>query len=166
MFFNKIPQLTYKEVITGLKKLGFQKQPNKSTAHQQWVADNPFRKVTVDKHIAPFDVRLVKSMANQAGINVKEFCRYCKDKKYLPSLFYGFQYSDKPDTLTGKPNAKTGKQSIAGESMVFLSEEKLKTWVKDNDKSRVAVPLSEFRRLNRGLNIEEFNALIESSKQK
>ena len=83
MFFNqKIPQLTYKEVITGLKKLGFAKQANKSTAHEQWVADNPFRKVTVDKHIAPFDAYLVKSMAKQAGLNVKEFCQYCKDKNY------------------------------------------------------------------------------------
>jgi len=85
MFSNKkITPLTYKEVITGLKKLGFYKQPNKSTAHEQWVTDTPFKKVTVDKHTAPFDVYLIKSMAKQAGLEVKEFCRYCKDKKYPP----------------------------------------------------------------------------------
>ena len=81
-FFNKIPELTYSEVTTGLKKLGFIKRKNKSTAHEQWVAENPFRKVTVDKHTAPFSRFLVKSMAEQAELSVREFCRYCQDKKY------------------------------------------------------------------------------------
>jgi predicted RNA binding protein YcfA (HicA-like mRNA interferase family) len=76
--------LSYNEVITGLEKLGFSKRKNKSTAHEQWVADDPFRKVTVDKHIAPFSAELVKSMAKQAGISDREFCRLCKDKKYYP----------------------------------------------------------------------------------
>jgi len=84
MFFKKIPQLKYNEVVRGLKKLGFYKRANKSTAHEQWVADDPFRKVTVDKHVAPFAVQLVKSMAKQAGVSVKHFCRLCKDKKYKP----------------------------------------------------------------------------------
>jgi len=84
MFFRKIPQLTYREVVTGLKKLGFAQRKNKSTAHEQWVADNPFRKVTVDKHIAPFSITLVHSMAKQADVSTKEFCRLCKDKKYFP----------------------------------------------------------------------------------
>lgn len=84
MFFKKVPQLKYAEVVSGLKKLGFEKRKNKSTAHEQWVCGNPFRKVTVDKHMAPFSVELVKSMANQANVSVKEFCRLCKDKKYTP----------------------------------------------------------------------------------
>ncbi len=84
MFFKKLPQLTYQEVVRGLIKLGFSKRPNKSTAHEQWVAEDPFRKVTVDKHIAPFSQILVKSMAKQANVEVKEFCRLCKDKKYAP----------------------------------------------------------------------------------
>jgi predicted RNA binding protein YcfA (HicA-like mRNA interferase family) len=82
MFFQKVPELTYKEVITGLKKLGFYQRANKSTAHEQWVTDEPFRKVTVDKHLSPFNVILVQSMAKQAGLEVKEFCRFCKDKNY------------------------------------------------------------------------------------
>lgn len=82
MFFQKVPELTYKEVITGLKKLGFYQRANKSTAHEQWVTDDPFKKVTVDKHLSPFNVVLVQSMAKQAGLNVREFCRYCKDKNY------------------------------------------------------------------------------------
>jgi len=84
MFFRKIPQLTYNKVVTGLKKLGFTKRANKSIAHEQWVADSPFRKVTVDKHIAPFSTILVHSMAKQAGVSPKEFCQLCKDKKYFP----------------------------------------------------------------------------------
>lgn len=80
--FNRLPQLTYTEVVSGLKKLGFSKRKNKSTAHEQWVASDPFRKVTVDKHIAPFTRELVKAMANQAGVSAKEFCRLCKDKNY------------------------------------------------------------------------------------
>ncbi|TQQ58976.1 type II toxin-antitoxin system HicA family toxin [Vibrio cholerae] len=83
--FLKIPHLTYKEVVLGLKKLGFTKRKNKSTAHEQWVADDPFRKVTVDKHIAPFGKDLVKSMANQAQVSVREFCKLCKEKKYRPN---------------------------------------------------------------------------------
>ena len=75
MFFKKTPQLKYSEVVKGLKKLGFCKRPNKSTAHEQWVSDNPFRKVTVDKHISPFSVLLVKSMAKQADVSAKELDR-------------------------------------------------------------------------------------------
>lgn len=82
--FTKIPELKYSEVVRGLKKLNFTKRKNKSTAHEQWVSDNPFRKVTVDKHLAPFSVQLTKAMAKQAGVSTKEFCRLCKDKKYLP----------------------------------------------------------------------------------
>ncbi|MCB2263311.1 MAG: type II toxin-antitoxin system HicA family toxin [Candidatus Thiosymbion ectosymbiont of Robbea hypermnestra] len=86
MFIKKVPELTYKEVVTGLKKLGFKKQPGKSTAHEQWkTADSfPSKKVTVDKHLAPFDKELVHAMAKQAGVPVREFCRLCKDKKYRP----------------------------------------------------------------------------------
>ncbi|WP_394239845.1 type II toxin-antitoxin system HicA family toxin [Vibrio astriarenae] len=84
MFFKKLPQLKYDEVVRGLKKLGFTQRPQKSTAHEQWVADDPFRKVTVDKHLAPFSVQLVKSMAKQAQVPAREFCRLCKDKKYSP----------------------------------------------------------------------------------
>jgi predicted RNA binding protein YcfA (HicA-like mRNA interferase family) len=82
MFFQKIPELSYREVVTGLKKLGFHLEPKKSTGHEQWETDNPFRKVTVSKHLAPYGKRLVKAMAEQAGLDVKEFCRYCKDKNY------------------------------------------------------------------------------------
>ncbi len=84
MLFDRIPPLTYKEVATGLKKLGFALQPKKSTGHEQWVAENPFRKVTVSKHLAPFSKKLVQFMAKQAGISAKEFCLYCKDKNYPP----------------------------------------------------------------------------------
>ena len=84
MLFKKLPPLSYREVIVGLKKLDFSKRKNKSTAHEQWVADNPFRKVTVDKHVAPFSIQLVKSMAKQANIPAKEFCSLCKDKKHFP----------------------------------------------------------------------------------
>lgn len=80
MFFQKIPELSYKEVVTGLKKLGFQLEPKKSTGHEQWALGN--KKVTVAKHSSPFDVFLVKLMAKQAGLDAKEFCRYCKDKDY------------------------------------------------------------------------------------
>lgn len=82
MIFKKVPELTYKEVITGLKKLGFQLEPKKSTGHEQWTTNNPKRKVTVSKHLAPFDAYMVKLMADQTGLPVREFCRYCKDKNY------------------------------------------------------------------------------------
>jgi predicted RNA binding protein YcfA (HicA-like mRNA interferase family) len=34
VIFQKIPELSYKEVVTGLKKLGFQLEPKKSTGHE------------------------------------------------------------------------------------------------------------------------------------
>ena len=80
--FKRIPELKYSEVARGLKKLGFTKRPNKSTAHEQWVAQDPFRKVTVDKHVAPFSKTLISSMAKQANLPIREFCRICKDKKF------------------------------------------------------------------------------------
>lgn len=86
MFFKKAPEPTYKDVVTGLKKLGFKKEPSKSTAHEQWKVEGPFRlkKATVDKHLAPFNKELVHAMAKQAGVPAREFCRLCKDKKYRP----------------------------------------------------------------------------------
>jgi predicted RNA binding protein YcfA (HicA-like mRNA interferase family) len=69
------PPLTYQDVIAILKKFGFEKRPNKSTAHEQWVAQDPFRKVTVDKHLQPFSQNLISSMAKQAGVTKKEFYR-------------------------------------------------------------------------------------------
>jgi predicted RNA binding protein YcfA (HicA-like mRNA interferase family) len=65
--------LSYKQVVWVLKKLGFEQRPNKATSHEQWVAQNPFRKVTVDKHEQPFGMDLVSSMARQAGVSKKEF---------------------------------------------------------------------------------------------
>jgi predicted RNA binding protein YcfA (HicA-like mRNA interferase family) len=79
MFFKKVPELTYREVVKGLKSLNFKKQKNKSTAHEQWETENPFRKVTVDKHLSPFSRKLVHAMAKQAEVDVREFCRRCKE---------------------------------------------------------------------------------------
>lgn len=64
--------LTYREVIAVLKKLGF-KLRNQEGSHEQWVADDPFRKVTVDKPKAPFHGDIMASMCRQAGLTKRQF---------------------------------------------------------------------------------------------
>jgi predicted RNA binding protein YcfA (HicA-like mRNA interferase family) len=61
------------EVRRILKALGFTLKPTKSTGHEHWVKDDPFRKVTMSPHSEPFDDFIVSSMARQAGVSVREF---------------------------------------------------------------------------------------------
>lgn len=61
------------EVRKILKALGFQPRPIKGTGHEHWVAEDPFRKVTLSAHNEPFDDFIVSSMARQAGVSVKTF---------------------------------------------------------------------------------------------
>ncbi len=76
---GQFPPLTYKDVIRGLKRMGFEPRPQKSTSHEQWVKETPSgrRKVTVDKPKAPFSQILISSMASQAGVSKKEFYSKC-----------------------------------------------------------------------------------------
>lgn len=64
--------LTAKEVRAILKNLGFRHR-NTEGSHEQWVKDDPFRKVTVDPPKAPFGDTLIQSMARQAGVSVRAF---------------------------------------------------------------------------------------------
>lgn len=66
--------LTAREVRSILKTLGF---VHRSTTggHEQWTRDDPkpFRKVTLAAHNEPFVDTIVRFMATQAGVTVKEF---------------------------------------------------------------------------------------------
>ncbi|MDR1842303.1 MAG: type II toxin-antitoxin system HicA family toxin [Citrobacter amalonaticus] len=81
MFGKRITPITYKEVVTALRSLGFEMVPKKATAHEKWVleANGRRRVVIVDKHIAPFDKRLIKLMAQEAGMSTKDFHQLCKN---------------------------------------------------------------------------------------
>jgi predicted RNA binding protein YcfA (HicA-like mRNA interferase family) len=73
MVFGRHRPLTYREVITVLKKLGFSFR-NQEGSHEQWVREgDPFRKVTVDKPKAPFHGDLIKYMSLQAGVTKRKF---------------------------------------------------------------------------------------------
>lgn len=73
MGFGRHRPLTYREVISVLKKLGFRFR-NQEGSHEQWVNDgDPFRKVTVDKPKSPFHGDLIKYMSLQAGVSKKDF---------------------------------------------------------------------------------------------
>lgn len=76
---SKFPPLDYRDVIRGLKKLGFEMRPKKATAHEQWAKESGGRlyKVTVDKHLEPFGPMLIQSMASQAGVSKKAFYEAC-----------------------------------------------------------------------------------------
>ncbi len=71
-WLGKYRPLTYREVTGVLKKLGF-KFRNQEGSHEQWVADDPYRKVTVDKPKAPFHGDLIKFMCMQAKVTKKHF---------------------------------------------------------------------------------------------
>lgn len=66
--------LTAKEVRQIAKNLGFVKGST-SGGHEHWTRaePKPFRKITIDAHIAPFSDYLIKCMAGQAGVSVSEF---------------------------------------------------------------------------------------------
>ena len=67
------PPLTCKEVKKILKNLGFTFRDQSGTSHENWVKENPFRKVTVDCPKAPFSPMLIEAMARQAGVSKKQF---------------------------------------------------------------------------------------------
>jgi predicted RNA binding protein YcfA (HicA-like mRNA interferase family) len=73
------PPLTYRDVIRGLKKLGFEQRPTKATSHEHWIkiVAGHLYKVTVDKPKEPFGQDLIRSMASQAGVNKKDFYKAC-----------------------------------------------------------------------------------------
>ncbi|MFI8479623.1 type II toxin-antitoxin system HicA family toxin [Pseudomonas sp. NPDC078700] len=72
MGFGRHRPLTYREVTGVLKKLGFTFR-NQEGSHEQWVAEDPFRKVTVDKPKAPFCRDLIMYMCLQAKVSKKTF---------------------------------------------------------------------------------------------
>ena len=67
-------RLTAKEVRRIVKALGFRHQSDEG-GHEHWIRDHPhpFRKVTISAHVAPFGHDLIRYMANQAGVSVREF---------------------------------------------------------------------------------------------
>ncbi|HEX5960977.1 MAG TPA: type II toxin-antitoxin system HicA family toxin [Rhodanobacteraceae bacterium] len=58
-----------------LKLLGFQPLPTHGGSHEKFgmVARGQVRRVTVDCPKAPFSRDLIRSMASQAGLSVREF---------------------------------------------------------------------------------------------
>jgi hypothetical protein len=66
--------LTAKEVRTIAKNLGFAYR-NTEGGHEHWIRREPlpFRKMTIDSHLAPFSQTLIRYMAMQAGVSVREF---------------------------------------------------------------------------------------------
>jgi hypothetical protein len=68
--------LTARDIRRILKNLKFEYR-NTEGGHEQWVrkAPPPFRKVTLDAHLEPFIDTLVRYMAHQAGVSVRDFYR-------------------------------------------------------------------------------------------
>jgi Predicted periplasmic or secreted lipoprotein len=66
--------VTYRDFVRVLAHLGFQQRSSAGGSHEQWVHDGPpFRKVTVDKHHAPFHRTLLKLMLAQAQLSKDRF---------------------------------------------------------------------------------------------
>lgn len=66
--------LTAKEVRRIARNLGFRHRET-TGGHEQWVRDAPppFRKLTISAHNEPFADTIVRYMALQAGVSVKDF---------------------------------------------------------------------------------------------
>lgn len=66
--------LSAREVRRILRNLGFTHRST-SGSHEQWVRQQPppFRKVTLSEHNEPFVDTMVRYMAQQAGVTVREF---------------------------------------------------------------------------------------------
>ena len=66
--------LTAREVKRIAKNLGFAYR-NTEGGHENWVRETPppFRKLTIDAHLEPFTNTLIRYMAQQVGLSVKEF---------------------------------------------------------------------------------------------
>lgn len=79
----KLPPLTTQDVVGGLKAAGFEEQPRTSTSHTKWIkkcvcgGQRTKKVVTVDAHLSPFSKDLIKSMAKQAGMSVKQLHELC-----------------------------------------------------------------------------------------
>lgn len=78
---GEYPPLTCKDIKKILSFLGFISRPTKGTSHEQWVKEKGGKlfKVTVDCPKAPFSQTLIKSMAEQAGVNKKDFYNILKN---------------------------------------------------------------------------------------
>ena len=64
--------LSSRDVRRILRNLNFTHR-NTEGGHEQWVAESPFRKVTLAAHNEPFADRIVEYMARQAGVSVRQF---------------------------------------------------------------------------------------------
>lgn len=66
--------LTARDVRRILKALGFEHRSTEG-GHEQWVRRDPppFRKVTLSAHLEPFAGTLVRYMAQQAGVSLRDF---------------------------------------------------------------------------------------------
>lgn len=75
------PPLTCSQVKSILKKLGFNPQQQKGTSHEHWKKweNGQLFKVTVDCPKQPFSHDLIRYMARQAGVTVKQFYDTLKD---------------------------------------------------------------------------------------
>jgi len=75
--------------------------------------------------------------------------------------YYGFEYWNGMSTTTGERNKYTGRMSIAGETKVFKTQEKLDTWINNTypkEKGRrIACTKLEIRQRNMGMGVKEFN---------
>jgi len=81
---SRHPPLTARDVIKGLKNLGFTpRKPTSGTSHVNWakIVDGKIYKVTVDASKEPFSHDLIKSMASQAGVSKDKFYQACLNKK-------------------------------------------------------------------------------------
>ncbi len=73
---GRVAPLTHRDAVQISRKLGSAERAQKATSHTQWVKENGnnLLKVTLDEHNSPYTKKLLKSIASQAGMSVRDFC--------------------------------------------------------------------------------------------
>lgn len=78
--------------------------------------------------------------------------------------YYGFEFTDATNTLTGFPNRQTGRLDIAGNLFAFNSKKERDEWVEEGCNSiggRVVTNKADARKYHRGMTLEDYLELVE-----
>ena len=96
--------ITHAKVVAVLIALGFEKHKKQGkgggSGHEHWkkVVAGHLYKVTTDSHTSPYGEYLIKSMAHQAGLSLREFCSLVKKEnlKKLKNGLFTVKHRPKP----------------------------------------------------------------------
>ncbi|NUM48971.1 MAG: type II toxin-antitoxin system HicA family toxin [Anaerolineales bacterium] len=70
---NRLPTLTYRDVIQRLRKAGFVFDRQAKGSHEIWYNPKTHRRVTIPNHPGDMSRGTVRAIIEQAGLTIDEF---------------------------------------------------------------------------------------------